>query len=341
MPKKLLLICGSLNQTTMMHQISQSLPQYDCYFTPFYATGFLGLLQQWKLLEFSILGGNHFKSSMGYLTRNGLAIDFKGKQHIYDGVITCTDLLIQENIRGKRLILVQEGMTEPEDFFFALVKILKFPRFLANTAATGLSDAYDVFCVASQGYRNLFIRKGVKADKIVVTGIPNFDQIVLSLKSTFPQKGYVLVATSSIRETGKLDDRMQFLSQVKKLANGRKVIFKLHPNEKQDRAIREIRTLFPEEQIFTTGDINSMIANCEALITQTSSVVFYGLALGKEVHSYFDLKELEKLLPIQNNGKSASWIANIVDHIMRTPLRNLRHAGKRQRLIRQWQPLDG
>ncbi len=149
------------------------------------------------------------------------------------------------------------------------------------------------------------------------------------------------MATSSIRETGKFDDRIQFLLQVKKLANGRKVIFKLHPNEKQDRAVNEIRAFFPEEEIFTTGDINSMIANCEALITQTSSVVFYGLVLGKEVHSYFDLKELEKLLPIQNNGKSASWIANIVDHIMRTPLRNLRHAGKRQRLIRQWQPLDG
>ncbi len=186
MPKKLLLICGSLNQTTMMHQISQSLPQYDCFFTPFYATGFLGLLQQWKMLEFSILGGNHFKSSMAYLTDHGLAIDFKGRKHPYDGVIICTDLLIPENIRGKRMILVQEGMTEPEDFFFTLVKMLKFPRFLANTAATGLSDAYDVFCVASQGYRNLFIRKGVKADKIVVTGIPNFDQIAQSLKINFP-----------------------------------------------------------------------------------------------------------------------------------------------------------
>jgi hypothetical protein len=341
MSKKLLLICGSLNQTTMMHQISQSLPQYDCFFTPFYATGLLGVLQQLKLLEFSILGGKHFKAATEYLASKGLQVDFKGKQHTYDGVITCTDLVIQENIRGKRLILVQEGMTEPEDFFFTLVKTLKLPRYLANTAATGLSDAYDVFCVASQGYRNLFIRKGVKADKIVVTGIPNFDQIASSIQKPFAEKGYILVATSSIRETGKPDDRMQFLANVKQLANGRKVIFKLHPNERPNRAIREIRCLFPAEEIIATGDINSMIANCEVLITQTSSVVFFGLILGKEVHSYFDPKELEKLLPIQNNGKSATWIANIVDHIMQTPLKNLRHAGKRQRLIRQWQPLDG
>ena len=30
------------------------------------------------------------------------------------------------------------------------------------------------FCVASEGYRDLFISKGVKPEKIYVTGIPNF-----------------------------------------------------------------------------------------------------------------------------------------------------------------------
>ena len=38
--KKILFICGSLNQTTQMHQIASHLMnEYDCYFTPYYADG--------------------------------------------------------------------------------------------------------------------------------------------------------------------------------------------------------------------------------------------------------------------------------------------------------------
>ena len=43
-----------------------------------------------------------------------------------------------------------------------------------------------------------------------------------------------------------------------------------------------------------------MIANCDALVTQYSSTVFVGLALGKECHSYWDLDELRRLMPVQN-----------------------------------------
>jgi hypothetical protein len=52
-----------------------------------------------------------------------------------------------------------------------------------------------------------------------------------------------------------------------------------------------------------------MIANCDVLITKYSSVVYVGLALGKEVYSYFDINMLKKLLPLQNNGASACNIA--------------------------------
>ncbi|MFH0344868.1 MAG: hypothetical protein ACHBNF_22705 [Chromatiales bacterium] len=74
------------------------------------------------------------------------------------------------NILETKLVLVQEGMTDPETLTFHLVKVLKLPRWIAQTAATGLSDLYDIFCVASDGYRDLFIRKGVRPDKMRVTG---------------------------------------------------------------------------------------------------------------------------------------------------------------------------
>jgi hypothetical protein len=53
-----------------------------------------------------------------------------------------------------------------------------------------------------------------------------------------------------------------------------------------------------------------MIANCNVLITQYSSVVYVGIALGKEVYSYFDVKTLRRLLPLQN-ASAAKNIARV------------------------------
>jgi hypothetical protein len=54
-----------------------------------------------------------------------------------------------------------------------------------------------------------------------------------------------------------------------------------------------------------------MVANCDVLLTQYSSIVYVGIALGKEVYSYFDVNQLKRLVPIQNDGKSAESIANL------------------------------
>ena len=332
MTSNILLICGSLNQTTMMHKISSHLAEFNCYFTPFYADGSMDLVSKAGLADFSILGGRHRRATETYLKKEGLPVDFGGKQRAYEAVITGTDLIIQKNIRSTRLLLVQEGMTEQEDFLFFLVRNLKFPRFLANTAATGLSNAYDVFCVASSGYRDLFIRKGANPDKIVVTGIPNYDNAVQYLKNDFPYYGYVLAATSSIRETLKFDDRERFLRHVKQVAAGRKIIFKLHPNENADRARKEIRKYFPDEPIYyTEGNVHHMIANCDVLIAQNSSVVYTGLALGKQVYSYLNGEMLKKLLPIQNGGKSAERIAEVCRQLVYTPLAQVKWTWSKNR----------
>lgn len=338
MTANILLICGSLNQTTMMHKISIHLAEFNCYFTPFYADGAIGLVSQAGLADFSILGGRHRKSTEAYLQKEKLPVDFGGRQRSYDAVVTCTDLIIQSNIRDNRLVLVQEGMTEEEDFLYFLVKQLKFPRFMANTAATGISNAYDIFCVASTGYRDLFIRKGANPDKIVVTGIPNYDNAVQYLKNDFPYYGYTLVATSSIRETLKFDDRDRFLQRVKQISNGRKIIFKLHPNEDAERAKKEIRKYFPDEPIYVNGNVHHMIANYDILIAQNSSVVYTGLALGKEVYSYLDQSVLTKLLPIQNGGKSAERIAEVCRQLVYIPLTEIKwNKLKGKQIKRKWE----
>lgn len=324
MRKKILFIGGSLNQTTMLHKIALELSEHDCFFTPFYAEGLIGSLAKTGLLKHSILGGAHLKATNKYIAAQNIPRDTGGNAHPYDLVVTGTDLLVQRNIRNRRLILVQEGITEPEDLIYGMVRQLNLPRWLANTAATGLSNAYDLFCVASPGYRDLFIRKGVKPQKIVVTGIPNFDNAATALRNDFPYHDYVLIATSSIRETGKYDDRIGFLRRAARIAASRQVLVKLHPNEEHNRATREIKSILPDALIFTEGNINAMIANCAVLAAQVSSVVYTAIALGKEVYSYHDKAELERLAPIQNGGTSAARIADTCRHLLGIPMHQLR-----------------
>src|SRR5262245_2573315 len=146
MAEKILFICGSLNQTTMLHKIAQHMSEYECSFTPYYADGIVNLVAQTGFLDFTVLGGRHLRDTKEYLSSNHVPVDYRGEAHSYDLVVTSSDLLVQKNIRGKRLALVQEGITEPETWVYWMVKWLKLPRYFANTSTNGLSNAYDIFC---------------------------------------------------------------------------------------------------------------------------------------------------------------------------------------------------
>jgi hypothetical protein len=101
------------------------------------------------------------------------------------------------------------------------------------------------------------------------------------------------------------------------IADGRKMIFKLHPNEKVERAVSEIRQVAGQDAlIYTDGNANHMVANCQELITQFSTLVYVGIVLGKKVHSYFDVNELYRLVPQQNGGTSARKIAELCQGYM-------------------------
>jgi hypothetical protein len=309
-------ICGSMNQTTQMHQISRQLSDYEQSFSPYYCDGIDELLRRLGLMEFTIIGRKLAGRCRRYLEDHGLPIDYQARNGPYDLVVTCSDVYVQKNIRDNRIVLVQEGITDPETFAFRLVTRFRFlPLWLAGTAATGLSDAYRKFCVASEGYRDFFIRKGARADKIVVTGIPNFDDCGRYRTNDFPHRHYVLVCTSPLREVFRGEDREAFIRQAAAIAGGRQIIFKLHPNENVKRATREISRYAPGATVFTTGNAEEMIANCDVLVTRYSSTAFVGLALGKETHSDFDLDELRRLTPVQN-GSAALNIANVCRRLL-------------------------
>lgn len=311
MPKRVLLIGGSLNQTSMVHNVARYLADYDCWFSPHYADGVLGLAAAAGLLDFTVLGGQARRRTLRYLADHGLNVDDRGARHRYDLVVTASDLTVPRNVARTRMVLVQEGMTDPENYRYRLVRALRLPRYLGNTSMVGLSHAYVAFCVASAGYRDLFVRKGVRPERIHLTGIPNFDNAAAFLNNDFPHRGHVLAATSCLRETLKREDRGAFIRKALRLADGRPLLFKLHPNERVERAMREIERLAPDALVFAEGNTNHMIANADVLVTRYSSVVYIGVALGKEVHADIDQETLRRLAPIQNGGTSARRIANI------------------------------
>ncbi len=300
-----------MNQTTQMHQISGWLTDYEQYFSPFFSDGLLGSASDFGLLEFTIMGRKRSDRTLDYLRSHNLQLDIGGAGHAYDLVVTCTDLIVPKHIRLKKIVLVQEGMTEPETVLFHLARNFQWiPRWIAGTSTTGLSDAYEKFCVASEGYRELFIRKGVNPEKIEVTSIPNFDNCEQYLKNEFPHRDYVLVCTSDNRETFIYENRRKNIEKYLEMAGEHQLIFKLHPNENVERATKEIERYAPESLVFSEGKTEEMIANSRMLIAQFSSTIFVGSALNKIVHCGLDPDVLKALTPVQNK-MAAKKIADV------------------------------
>ena len=305
-----------MNQTTQMHQIAGCLTDYDQYFSSFFSDGILGSASEAGLLEFTIMGRKRSERSLEYLRSHDLKLDVGGLRHEYDLVVTCTDLIVPKHIRHWKIVLVQEGMTEPETLFFHLAKNFQWiPRWIAGTSTTGLSDSYAKFCVASEGYRELFIRKGVNPSKIEVTSIPNFDNCEQYLRNDFKYHDYVLVCTSDNRETFIYENRVKNIRKYLDMAEGTQLLFKLHPNENMQRAIKEIEQYAPDSLVFSEGKTEEMIANSRMLIAQFSSTIFVGSALNKVVHCGLPSDVLKSLTPLQNKS-AAKKIADVCRQVI-------------------------
>ncbi len=311
-----LFVCGSRNQTTQLHQVARAMPDFDQGFTPFFVTGAYELARELGVLNFTIAGGHWRDECLEYLRSNKLPIDVRGHGYEYDLVVTCQDLVVPGLLRTKPVVLVQEGMVDPVNVWFHLVRRFKpLPRWLASTSATGLSDRYDRFCIAGDGFLDLFVARGVRREKMVVTGIPNFSNCDAFRNNDFPHRGYALICTSDSRETFKLHNRCAFLRNAQRLADGRDIIVKLHPNERFDRAIAEVQKVLPAARVFTRGSAAEMVANCDVLVTEWSSTALIGLALNKQVHSSFKLDELKRLIPLQT-PHSAANIARVCRQVV-------------------------
>ena len=319
--KKVLFLIGSPNQTTQMHQIAGLLAdEFEPYFSQIYydgwMRGFYRFLLRTKGLERTVVSGHVKQKADAYLQKHELKNDFENRllKQNYDLVVCCSDIIVPWNLLARtKSVFVQEGMTDPLNRWARLVKKLtRFPILAIGTALNGLNNCCDLYCVASEGYAAHFRQIGVDAGKLVVTGIPNFDDVQRLRQNSFPHRDYVMVATTDMRETFRPDNRRAFLREATRIAAGRPLLVKFHPNEKMDRAVAEARECCPSGTlIYTEGNTEEMIANSVELITQYSTVAYVGLALGIPVHSYFDIEDLKRKLPWQNGGTSARRIADL------------------------------
>jgi hypothetical protein len=167
-PPRVLFICGNRNHTTTMHAIARELPGCERWFTPYYCDEGTALdyLRRAHLLEFIALGHDLRRRSLAYLRQHDLAIDLGGARGGYDLVVTCSDLIVPSNVAGIPLVGVQEGMIDPKLFWWKVMELfpwLVLPRWAAGTAGTGLSRAYEAYCLASEGYRRDFIDRSTGA----------------------------------------------------------------------------------------------------------------------------------------------------------------------------------
>lgn len=315
-PKNILFLTGSINQTTQMHAIASHLTNHHCFFSQFFSDDFfISKAIELGILDTTIMGKPLRQKAESYLRENQLIEDYQAKKNTYDLVVFCSDVLFPKKFIHTKTIWVQEGMIDPYTSLSAFIQKLKLPRYWSfGTSLNGTSNLCDIYCAASEGYKKYITHYGTDEKKVIVTGIPNYDNLEKFAHNDFPYHAYVMVATTDMRETFRYENRPLFLKKCVEIAAGRPLLFKLHPNEKMNRAIQEIKDHCPENtMIFTEGPTNEMIANCDELITQYSTVVYTGIALGKKVHSYFDMEDLHEKLPIQNGGISAKSIANLCE----------------------------
>ena len=101
---RVLFILGNHNHNTMLHQVARQLTDCDVWFTPYYCDDWtaIDVLRRLHLLEFVALGHEFRRRCLRYCADHGLRVDLGGKRGGYDLVVTCSDLVVPENVRGAR-----------------------------------------------------------------------------------------------------------------------------------------------------------------------------------------------------------------------------------------------
>ena len=229
-PARKKLLSSRLAHQTRDARIAAELGEYEQVFTPYYGNRDFDFLKSIGALESSIGGRKLAQRCLDYLRDHRLPCEYGGMLGDFDLAVHCSDLVWPHNLDGKKVVLVQEGMTDPPSVLYPLVRRFRsLPGWLAGTSAFGLSDRYQRFCVASPGYADLLRARGCDPPRFLFTGIPHFDDW-LRTAPTLPSR---VVLCSPRTRANLLPWTPPFLEDAAGVARARAgAAVQLHPNER-------------------------------------------------------------------------------------------------------------
>ncbi len=163
---QILFVCGSARQTREMHQIAQELSNCRVWFTPYYGGTLLTMLRELGMLERTIAGNRLGQECLGYLRNHHLPIDLDGRRARYDLVVTCSDLVLARNTRGRRLVVVHNGRLGVSHLLGSRI---------AHRLSRWLGQSPSRWCVTSEADRESLRRLGFPGERITVIGSAGHD----------------------------------------------------------------------------------------------------------------------------------------------------------------------
>ena len=223
--------------------------EHEHAFTPYYCDGLLSAARRAGLAEFTVAGEKLRRRCLAYLGAKGCPSTTAGRaRRLRPGGHLLRPRGASGTSRGRRVVWSRRGSSIPEAWPTGSGGRFRFlPRWLAGTATTGLSLAYDRFCVASEGYRDHFVARGVPRGALVVTGIPNFDDCRRYLQQRLPAPRLrARLHLGRARDLEAATTAAPSCGACSRSRRGRPLIFKLHPNENAAaRAARDPRAARP------------------------------------------------------------------------------------------------
>ena len=131
------------------------------------------------------------KKAESYMAQNQLNLDYKALENSYDLVVFGSDMLFPQKFVNTKTVWVQEGMIDPYTTLSSIIQKLKLPRYWSfGTSLNGTSNLCDIYCAASEGYKKYITHYGTDEKKVIVTGIPNYDNLEKFANNDFPYHSY-------------------------------------------------------------------------------------------------------------------------------------------------------
>src|SRR6218665_2609409 len=117
--KKILLITGSMNQTSQMLGIARELEDYDCWFSQLFTDvpAIRYLKNNTGLLDKTVISNPYRQTAEDFLKAQNCRIDYEARLNSYDLVLFCSDLIVPSRLRNTKTIWVQEGMIDKANAF--------------------------------------------------------------------------------------------------------------------------------------------------------------------------------------------------------------------------------